>query len=486
RGHDPSGSRGTAVGEYAVLCPACPLPSVNLPTDYETAPADRAWLYALFVGIDANFRLKHLKTSTDERDLGLNCGYAYFVSDTEFKSYLATYGTLIKDDISTCNNHDAIKSASIHGGKGIDASRTGKTECACHNMKRPASIGDLQKGERYVNMDYFFLSSMGQNIPKRVVVSYNIAWRTDGKAPEHGWAAINNVANSTKEMGPGSRCDTLDDHFGDYNWRKVNLIASTFHRKLTEAVARRTEQVEAFQVFDEALPVEDTTEWTCVVQAWEADGSQPNPFASTFEHITKNAVQLDLTKEDEAELREDLTAIIHDDVLPGQLIAQGLELEDHHLDASSLWLPSDVIGRACINNKFVDYEWRLRYTQAHATLHELCHTLILRSQMSKTKDRYVRGQQMLTRSQDLLARVQKHIDAATMKYQQIRVALVNLGGVLRTMGWQSVLRPLLDADLTGLTLDEEGPSEGQCKLSWIWSMSQSEAVKGEDKQEGSW
>lgn len=45
--------------------------------------------------------------------------------------------------------------------------------------------------------------------------------RTDGEAPERGWAAMNPVSSSTKEMGPGARRDTLDDHFGDYNWRKV-------------------------------------------------------------------------------------------------------------------------------------------------------------------------------------------------------------------------------------------------------------------------
>jgi hypothetical protein len=45
--------------------------------------------------------------------------------------------------------------------------------------------------------------------------------RTDGEAPERGWANINPVATSTREMGPGSRCDTLDDHFGDFNWKKV-------------------------------------------------------------------------------------------------------------------------------------------------------------------------------------------------------------------------------------------------------------------------
>ncbi len=48
--------------------------------------------------------------------------------------------------------------------------------------------------------------------------------QTDGEAPEQGWAATNALANSTKEMGPGSRRDTLDDHFGDYNWRKIIII----------------------------------------------------------------------------------------------------------------------------------------------------------------------------------------------------------------------------------------------------------------------
>lgn len=123
-------------------------------------------------------------------------------------------------------------------------------------------------------MDYFFLSSLNQNTPIRLAVSYDIAcqwskniksrvdeypvtfsllhhlisyfipkWhilahrsecqqnfsfnysphvgRTDGEAPERGWAAQDGVANSTKGMGPGSRSDTLDDHFGDFNWRKI-------------------------------------------------------------------------------------------------------------------------------------------------------------------------------------------------------------------------------------------------------------------------
>jgi hypothetical protein len=45
--------------------------------------------------------------------------------------------------------------------------------------------------------------------------------RTDGEAPERGWSKINGLAASAREMGPGSRRDTLEDHMGDSNWKKV-------------------------------------------------------------------------------------------------------------------------------------------------------------------------------------------------------------------------------------------------------------------------
>ena len=52
--------------------------------------------------------------------------------------------------------------------------------------------------------------------------------RTDGEAPERGWVDINCVATSMREMGPGSCRDTLDDHFGDWNWKKIVLLGK-FH-----------------------------------------------------------------------------------------------------------------------------------------------------------------------------------------------------------------------------------------------------------------
>lgn len=38
RGHCPKGAKGTAQGELAVLCPACPYDGINLPPDWHLAP----------------------------------------------------------------------------------------------------------------------------------------------------------------------------------------------------------------------------------------------------------------------------------------------------------------------------------------------------------------------------------------------------------------------------------------------------------------
>jgi hypothetical protein len=188
-----------------------------------------------------------------------------------------------------------VNAANTRDSRGVDATGVGAIDCARHNMKRPLSVGDLQKGERYVfasvldpsfptddrvsryvNMDYLFFSGLQHSRPPSLVISYDIAcqwhrnlWkrmdtypyslqldpgehkftfvvpkfhlpahvekcqttfslnlevgmgRTDGEAPERGWANTNRISSSTKEMGPGTRRDMLDDHFGDWNWKKV-------------------------------------------------------------------------------------------------------------------------------------------------------------------------------------------------------------------------------------------------------------------------
>lgn len=45
--------------------------------------------------------------------------------------------------------------------------------------------------------------------------------KTDGEGIERTWANMGPVATSTREMGPGSHADTLEDHWSHWNWNKI-------------------------------------------------------------------------------------------------------------------------------------------------------------------------------------------------------------------------------------------------------------------------
>ncbi|KAF6748329.1 hypothetical protein DFP72DRAFT_992237 [Ephemerocybe angulata] len=395
RGYDPAGWRATASGACAVICPACPHPNINLPANWMEIRQKELFLYWLFVALDANFRLKRKNVSSDLLDPGMIQGFCYILEDSPFREYLLKYTEKILQDKSTCNDHDAIKSSSLRGGKGFCASGMGIAQCSRHDMKRPTGMGDLQKGERYVNMDRFFLSTIEHDLLRKLIVSYDIAcqWhlklmercneydpnvmtsksppeitflvpkvkysfnytpgvgRTDGEAPERGWAASNDLAYSTREMGPGSRRDTLDDCFGDNNWVKVTHLANDLHEKSVEAVTQRAAQVLAFREFDSALPAKWTTAWTGMVQKWEANPRCQNPYQSEAKsQLSYGAVRLALAEEDKEALGKGEDVTVHDDVSPSMFIFQGLEIEDSQrlldIDAKSLGPHSTDLQRA--------------------------------------------------------------------------------------------------------------------------------------------
>jgi hypothetical protein len=55
----------------------------------EIGAAEKKSLYALFLAIDANFRMKRKQVSSEEADLGLNNGAAFF---SEVKTYMQHVG----------------------------------------------------------------------------------------------------------------------------------------------------------------------------------------------------------------------------------------------------------------------------------------------------------------------------------------------------------------------------------------------------------
>ncbi|KAF9496309.1 hypothetical protein BDN71DRAFT_1505821 [Pleurotus eryngii] len=564
RGHAPEGVAGTNEGECAVLCPTCPHPGKNLPTDWRAVPASKGWIYSLFLAIDANFRLKRLSVSDDKRDPGLHTGFAYFVEEKKYKVFLAQT-TDLPHEPSTCSNYDAVKSASICGGKGVTASGVGTIECSRHNMKRPLSVGNLQLGEKYANMDYLYFSSLNNHSPASCIISYDIAcqWtrnmskratvyppgavgtryhqlsikylvpkfhlyahrsecqnnysfkftpyvsRTDGESPERGWAAMNPVSSSMKEMGPGSRRDTLDDHFSDYNWCKVVSMHLTLLRRIQEAIPMRAKHVSAFLELSKSLPLDTTNAFNMMIWDFKAGKSSKNPYETTLAVESQLKVRLVLAEEDAAAIARDESLNIHSTVSLSILIHQGLELEDQQVrlvidskalgtsatkhqrlqvikrhsrlqrritiwcqvqalympgvvglrsaadenDATSaktikLLLPLTAISSITCDKKLAEYEWRLHYGLVFDCLVELCCHLLVLNTMYQSKDAYICGQKHNTQSNALIHGVQSRIKYVSNKYRTGRTALTALSEFLGMDGqWESTIRPLLDTNI---------------------------------------
>ncbi|KAF7967636.1 hypothetical protein HWV62_33617 [Athelia sp. TMB] len=440
RGHDPAGVSATKEGECAVLCPACPQPGKNLDFNWRDAPETIRYLFALFLGNDANFRMVRKKVSSEAADPSLSEGWSYFCEMTKYRDHLAKYGDQ-KEVHSTCVKHHAVNDANTSRFANLATSGIGTIDCARHMMKRPNSLGDLQKGEKYANMDYMFFSSIthphdtlthppllhtvqpppcaetcitprlhgspvrsemcvtppphGPESPlgsiadgdyAMIVVSYDIVcqwsvhiWermkslptrlridregtnflflipkfhlpahvekcqttysfnltpgvgRTEGEAPERGWSFIDPLSTSTKEMGPASYRETIDDHFGDWNHKRVIKLGKLLMRRVKVAVAGRDDHVKDYYAFTDSLPATSVLEWQTWVETWEKRPDSTNPFVPTTKKVTQHAVRLALAEEDAAHLKADEVSSVHDEVTPGLFIAQGLDLESQQL-----------------------------------------------------------------------------------------------------------------------------------------------------------
>ncbi|KAF8871980.1 hypothetical protein BD779DRAFT_1453348 [Infundibulicybe gibba] len=393
-GHNPKGISAAQPGECAVLCPACPQPGKNMPQGWKRAPQEEAYLHSRFLAIDANFRLRRKDVSSDAVDPSLSKGLSYFVEELEYKKYLASSSTA--PEPSTCSRHDAVNLASSKRNGGVAATGVGAVVCARHDFRLPNSVGDLQFGERYSNMDYLFYKSVQGTEVMQLFVSYDIAcqWsihlkkrmftidhtfdildghvnikflvpkfhlpahvaacrtrysfnftkgvgRTDGEAPERGWSEVDPLAPSTKEMGPGSRRDTLDFHFGDSNWRKMTSLGLTLMRRLKIAASEMVDYVVAHRELEASLPNASLVAWRDQIEAWEEGRTLNNPFEVTTETPTQATARRELSEAEARDLEAGKDISLDENVSPSVLISVGMDLETEQravsVESSKLW-----------------------------------------------------------------------------------------------------------------------------------------------------
>ncbi|KAJ7912792.1 hypothetical protein B0H13DRAFT_2232409 [Mycena leptocephala] len=369
----------TLPGELAVTCPACPQPGINLPPDWESATGEERFLYILYIAIDACFRLKRRLVSSERKDPGLGTGWAYFTEDVPYRKYLLSVTD--QKEMSTCSGLAALDYANTKFSRGYGSTGVGLGVCARHEFVQKTGAADLQKGERYANMDYIFASLMRHVDPRLTkYISYDICcqWskhlverlkllppgmrltlilalcrflipklhiyghkllcqlffslnytvgsaRTDGEGIERPWANIGPVATSTREMGPGSRHDTLDDHWGHWNWQKLIGLGKLLKKRLLNAIVQRNIQMASLEVFT-VNQMEHVPEWKAAVEAFEADATKPNPYEIPKTGMSEHDVRLDFAREEAASEAAGIPAIHN--VTPSAFILAGLDLEE--------------------------------------------------------------------------------------------------------------------------------------------------------------
>ncbi|KAG1720806.1 hypothetical protein EDB19DRAFT_1898410 [Suillus lakei] len=504
RGHDPSGMNATSTGECTILCPACPHPGKNLPKGWEDASHDIRW--------------------NENVDLSLNAGSCYFVEETGYKQYLRG---AVK---STCVSHNAVNMADTKSLRGLAATGVGTMDCTRHNMKLPNGVGDLQKGEhtRYLNMDYLvFLVMVGFAIIIHFFVlkfhlnthiqscqtafSFNFGKNircTDGEAPERGWVNINCMASSTKEMGPGACHNTLDDHFLDWNWKKVTMLSQSMLCKLNE--------------LQQSIPASSLSMWKLEIEAWEEDNAQPNPFKSRVTSVTQAAIHRQLAEKEAADLQAGVDVSFHTDILPSVLITSGIDLQDqqqclaadisalgqhvtdtqktkifnqsnalqHRLDnwaqvqalympavaricatedachsegtavlkpeKFKLWLPSQLDPHLSCDQKLCECEWEPRYAQAHDALNDVRQHICLFTHLNTFRTANVWGQHASTHACTALDLAVEKKNASKAKYNAAWDALTALSLTQK----RTDMRPMGDFI--------QGQSEGTHNIPWIW------------------
>ncbi|KAG1756383.1 uncharacterized protein EDB91DRAFT_1233212 [Suillus paluster] len=553
QGHHPGGIKATEAGACAVLCPACPHPNKNLPVGWENSPPEFQFLYAIFLAIDANFRLVRHNVSSDTIDPGLNHGYTFFVEETGYKHFLALCNRVGNaQEKSTCSSHSAVNLADMRALCGLAAMGVGTVNCAWHNFKRPCSVGDLQKGERYINMDYLFFSSMRSSHNIHVLnISYDIAcqwnknlWsrmsafpheycidhdnklvtflvpkfhlpvhiascqtrfsfnfikgvgRTDGEAPERRWADINPITTSTREMGPGSRQDTVDDHFNNWNWKKVCTMGTILLCKYKAAIPKAEERAGDLKEFEAALDADQLAGWRKEIEMWESDCSLTNPFeVKARTTVTQAAMHLALSKAKVEEIDKysgtSIVVIAHTASCRQCVEFEAKTIGQHATDAQkvkilqhinslhlqllympyvsclrspndiasedkahkiNLFLPSSLPPTFPCDNRLLKYEWDLRQAQANNALNDLC-------------------ARANTRAHGIINSAESQIDAISAKYTAARDALVILASKLgKNDDWRRILKPL-DRTKDAVPLKhDKGKTVGQQNISWIWKV----------------
>ncbi|TRM57177.1 hypothetical protein BD626DRAFT_412511 [Schizophyllum amplum] len=390
RAHDARGIAGTLPGEAAVRCWACPQDGVNMPPTWRED--DRQYIHKLFLSMDANFRLKNRFRKNARSDAPLAGGSGSVVEPSKYKQHLKGY--VNEEDVSTCIAFAALLEKDTKLATGCRVSGCGACSCTRHETIRPNGLGDLQKGERYANMDFILWSAIkgekvdnimltydigcqwkknlytrvlklpedyqpimrnGQPIPNidvRLPVwhgnVHEIACRTansmryaggagkpDGEGPERIWAAMNSMASATKEMGEGVRDGVIEGWTAHHNTQKNVAQRTTLEHRTKIAHAQSIQRTQELYDIESALDPDTLRSWRAMYTAFEGNKTLANPFMPHIvEGPSEQTVRAQLVRDEAEDVRLGRTPMRA--TAKATFVVLGLQLEEQQRRIASM------------------------------------------------------------------------------------------------------------------------------------------------------
>ncbi|KIJ43107.1 hypothetical protein M422DRAFT_47974 [Sphaerobolus stellatus SS14] len=432
----------------AVLCAACPQPEINLPYNWKDTERDKVHIHTLFLDVDGNFSLEERdKKKRDHSDMPLDDGRGFFVSDRPYMDYRKQTAADLQVDAeaSTCSGFKAVM--------------------------RPQGVVNLQKGERFCNVDYALAKAIRDTVEEsshlRIVLSYDVGcqyekklkqrmakWfpeiipllqnfvvvvpkmhikahkpecfqlysfdytsyvgQTDGEGGERIWRETNQYAGSTREMQHGGHQDKINCYINDWNWRKIERMDTHLVDKRILAQTSREKYQEEFEDLSLLAGETLTEQWKLSYKKPQklSDGSILTPFEPDPVLLP---TQADLLIPQLASTLKDLWKDIENDEYPEEIV---------------LPLPSTLseAEREEFNMGHIStIEWRLREGQALDALKQLKDAIIQKLGYVQARKEQVRGIRAATRAATIINNQQVIVEKYAELYRQAREAMLQLG-----------------------------------------------------------
>ncbi|KAJ7805529.1 hypothetical protein B0H14DRAFT_2611299 [Mycena olivaceomarginata] len=552
-GNDPDRCTAeTRNGELAVDCITCPKVGVNHPDGWEKAPPEKRFLYAVYWAIDTCFRLKGKMISSWAKDPSIQDGWAYFTAWKDYGPFVKTLGE--QKEMSTCTSLAALDHANTKYSQGYAATGCGMVTCGWHEVVAKNRVGDLQADEKYGNMDYIVASAWqhSKNLKERLLklppalrfhlVQYFVkfvipklhilghlkscqdffsllftlgATQADMEGIERIWSSSGLMGASTREMGPGSCQDTLDDFWHFWNWNKVVGMGQMLRKRFMKATKGLARQQDSLNDFTKGQQ-DQVDAWKKAVDVFEMGISLVNPYELPQSGPSLRDIELELIREEQERERTSAAGVDNSEDTMTGFVMLGLEIEGQQRELAAdllanrsptmknlkdfvtrrtriarqvkklrlmqrkyspstlqrlatsadgveaveaenipLFLPSVLSAADSLPPLSVPElaaaEAHLRDAQCAGSLDLIHHGLGVKRRLQTYKTIHSRHQHQTTRSRSLLDSQHRKIEAAAATYRQVRLARLALAHVAGSASW----RPLEKADLRLLENEEE-------------------------------